>query len=364
MSRPVEVQGEFNARQAVELVALAYSAAAGAAEWQSFVDRFVQVTGGEFGYLWWADTEPGQETMLFDVAGARAKESATALATHTATHPLYTDEFVSWLRNGAVFTASRFVDMNAYRATEAHADVCSRQRVDDHLGITLVTDSPRSAAALSTYRSATRGAYDLSAERLTWAIAPHVSHAAGLSARRGKLPGRQPNSDALESFHAPSLVLDASARVLDANEAARRCIATARSVRIGPDRRLHGCSDAATSGLHAAVAAAVATATGQSLRPIGRAWVAPGVEATVIPFTRTLSGDATVLVVLGERADDPGASLTPQQRRVAEHLALGLTIRETSVELDLAPETVRSHVKEIYRRLGIASRAELARLWS
>ena len=63
MSRPVEVQGEFNARQAVELVALAYSAAAGAAEWQSFVDRFVQVTGGEFGYLWWADTEPGQETV-------------------------------------------------------------------------------------------------------------------------------------------------------------------------------------------------------------------------------------------------------------------------------------------------------------
>jgi DNA-binding CsgD family transcriptional regulator len=54
------------------------------------------------------------------------------------------------------------------------------------------------------------------------------------------------------------------------------------------------------------------------------------------------------------------AALTPAQRRVAEYLAAGATVAETAREMGLAHETVRVHLRDVYRRLGVASRVELA----
>lgn len=53
--------------------------------------------------------------------------------------------------------------------------------------------------------------------------------------------------------------------------------------------------------------------------------------------------------------------LTATQLRVAESLAAGATAAESARAIGVHIETVRTHVKAIYRRLGIASRAELAR---
>lgn len=61
-------------------------------------------------------------------------------------------------------------------------------------------------------------------------------------------------------------------------------------------------------------------------------------------------------------AEDPTLRLTPRQRAVAEYAAAGATAREIAGALSLTHDTVRDHLKEIYRRLGIASRVELALL--
>ena len=53
------------------------------------------------------------------------------------------------------------------------------------------------------------------------------------------------------------------------------------------------------------------------------------------------------------------ATLTPRQRRVAKLLLAGATIDEVSSELDISKETVRSHVKAIYERMGVTNRVEL-----
>lgn len=60
--------------------------------------------------------------------------------------------------------------------------------------------------------------------------------------------------------------------------------------------------------------------------------------------------------------EDPSLRLTPRQRAVAEYAAAGATAREIAGALSLTHDTVRDHLKEIYRRLGIASRVELALL--
>lgn len=81
--------------------------------------------------------------------------------------------------------------------------------------------------------------------------------------------------------------------------------------------------------------------------------------------TVRLDGEAgvayLVLVTPGQRVElSAEADLTPAQQEVARHAAAGATVRQISRSLGKRPETVRSHLREIYRRLGIASRAELA----
>ena len=59
----------------------------------------------------------------------------------------------------------------------------------------------------------------------------------------------------------------------------------------------------------------------------------------------------------------PGwADLTDTQRMVAELVVDGLTNRGVGARLFLSPHTVDFHLRQIYRRLGIRSRVELARL--
>jgi DNA-binding CsgD family transcriptional regulator len=59
----------------------------------------------------------------------------------------------------------------------------------------------------------------------------------------------------------------------------------------------------------------------------------------------------------------PGwADLTDTQRMVAELVMDGLTNREVGARLFLSPHTVDFHLRQIYRRLGVRSRVELARL--
>ena len=54
--------------------------------------------------------------------------------------------------------------------------------------------------------------------------------------------------------------------------------------------------------------------------------------------------------------------LTPREGEVLEQLQEGATNAEIADNLAIGVETVRTHARKIYRKLGIASRRELARL--
>jgi DNA-binding CsgD family transcriptional regulator len=57
----------------------------------------------------------------------------------------------------------------------------------------------------------------------------------------------------------------------------------------------------------------------------------------------------------------PAAALTEAQREIAALLASGATVSEIATMVGRSVETVRSHLKAIYQRLGVSSRAELVR---
>ncbi|MEV4065480.1 LuxR C-terminal-related transcriptional regulator [Nonomuraea dietziae] len=62
------------------------------------------------------------------------------------------------------------------------------------------------------------------------------------------------------------------------------------------------------------------------------------------------------------RAGDPLAALTPQELQVVRLAVTGASNREIGAQLFLSPRTVASHLYKAFPKLGVASRAELARL--
>ena len=70
------------------------------------------------------------------------------------------------------------------------------------------------------------------------------------------------------------------------------------------------------------------------------------------------------LITAGARPRRPAASgiesLTPSQRRVAELAARGLTTRQIAGALFVTPKTVEFHLRQIYLKLEVGSREELA----
>lgn len=51
--------------------------------------------------------------------------------------------------------------------------------------------------------------------------------------------------------------------------------------------------------------------------------------------------------------------LAPRLRRVLEHMLVGEIEKEIARALDLRRHMVHEYVKQLYRRIGVASRAEL-----
>jgi DNA-binding NarL/FixJ family response regulator len=63
----------------------------------------------------------------------------------------------------------------------------------------------------------------------------------------------------------------------------------------------------------------------------------------------------------GREPEDPRyASLSPQERRILELIADGLTNRQIGQELYLAEKTVKNYVSSLLHKLGFARRTEAA----
>jgi DNA-binding CsgD family transcriptional regulator len=94
---------------------------------------------------------------------------------------------------------------------------------------------------------------------------------------------------------------------------------------------------------HAVAEVTAQLAAGRLAIPLGNLPLRTGAEDVMVPV--------------------PGwANLTDTQRMVAELVTDGLTNRDVGARLFLSPHTIDFHLRQIYRRLGVRSRVELARL--
>lgn len=54
-------------------------------------------------------------------------------------------------------------------------------------------------------------------------------------------------------------------------------------------------------------------------------------------------------------------ALTPRERQITALVCLNLTSRQVAARLVISPETVKTHVRNILRKFGLRSRAQLRR---
>ena len=72
-----------------------------------------------------------------------------------------------------------------------------------------------------------------------------------------------------------------------------------------------------------------------------------------------LAGQCPEQAVLADRP--LGEALTPRQQEILNLIAEGMTNKEISRKLTLSAATVRTHLSEIFRKLGVKNRTEAAR---
>jgi DNA-binding NarL/FixJ family response regulator len=69
-------------------------------------------------------------------------------------------------------------------------------------------------------------------------------------------------------------------------------------------------------------------------------------------------GLATIDTEAPTRVADSQMSLTPRQAQILHLLARGCSTEQMATELGITQDTVRNHIREILRRLGVHSRLE------
>ena len=181
----------------------------------------------------------------------------------------------------------------------------------------------------------------------------------------------------LDKTRVSFIQLDRNGRILAANDRAR-VILDQRNGLSDLNGFLHAWLPADNVRLGHLVARALpapgVTPTGGSMM-VRRLFGLPGLVLHVNPATvRRLDFGASgvgALVLVVDPWSKPGIrpetvvealNLTPAQSRVTVLLARGYTLRDIAAATGRSETTVASHLKAIYRKLGISRRAELAQL--
>ncbi len=100
--------------------------------------------------------------------------------------------------------------------------------------------------------------------------------------------------------------------------------------------------------------AIVQTAAGQSS-------VSPEMTGKLVQAFQALPGESdTATPVATQASVDPLASLSPREREILDHIALGASNKEIARSLTIAETTVKIHVQHILRKLELGSRVQAA----
>jgi PAS domain S-box-containing protein len=169
---------------------------------------------------------------------------------------------------------------------------------------------------------------------------------------------------ALEQVNVPSYVIDSTGVIRWVNAAARKIVGDARGRQFTSVVAAEDTRRARES--FAQKIAGTAEVTDAEVVLLGRDGHRVAAEVSSVPLHR---GDRVIGVfgqlshVHDEPADPPPhPELTPRQSEILKLLARGYSTRQMAEEMHISTETVRNHVRNVLRGLGVHSRIEAVAL--
>ncbi|MGH1572849.1 helix-turn-helix transcriptional regulator [Methylobacterium sp. P31] len=279
------------------------------------------------------------------------------------------------VRPGTIVRDGDLITPEEKRRDVFFQEFCRPHRLGEFAGY-IAPDVSGGILSVSAFRHDRDGDYQAAEIERLRRLAPHVARAYALSKVLADARVSSGNAEtALERVQVGAIVLDMQGRVRHMNVVAERLLPG--YLRVGADRELHAVVVAEHDKLNGAVISGLGikdvAATSIILRGTnGRRPIA--VEVTSLrrynatyPFTGSKQGGA--LVLLRDLFRPASRSVEPQLRqlglsqaeaRVAMLVGRGQSLREVAETFAVTENTVRSQLKSIFSKFGIARQSELA----
>jgi len=359
----------------LSLIRHVYSAAADETQWPAVLEHLAdEYHGGVAGLQYRAGVD-GQirssRFVRFDPALQRT------YGTYFATRNPWTRLSQPLFHPGFVYTPESALPLSQLERTEFYDGIlrptgvvhcfgaCVLRRGDDVLSFTVV-------------RSRTRGPYDVNELNLVRPILPHLRRAVQVNERLSALARTRARlADGLDSLQHGVIVVNRRGHVVFANQAARAIVALQDGLTIAADGLIPS-SSKDRRRLRALLDDSVRTGAGEAFGAGGAMTVArPSmkrpfvllVAPLTLPLEEGLSGMSTIFI------SDPESQiesidelarrlygLTTTEARVASAFAASGSLDQTAERLQLSRETVRWHVRHIYRKTGTNRQAALLKV--
>lgn len=275
---------------------------------------------------------------------------------------------------GHIVTTREMVTPAALRRSEMYADYLHPRDLHEGLRFDLWVGDGW-VQDISLIRAWSAGPFDDAELAMARRLLPHLQRAAAVARRLQEAESMAvAGFEAMDGLRQPVFLTDVDARVLRANAAAERLLATSDTALTSMGTALSGPTEAATAQLRAVVAGAARFG-----RQSGRMRLhGPGgaLDVVALPVSTdtgwtSLRGPAVLVMASGPRPDDAGPSaahlaalfeLTAAEAEVARLLARGCAVADIAGQLHRSVNTVRTHVARLMTKTGTHRQAALVRL--
>jgi DNA-binding CsgD family transcriptional regulator len=274
---------------------------------------------------------------------------------------------------GEAVAIDAFVPAAVLRRSEFYNDILRPQRVL-HCGSVCLRQDAGRYAGFSVFRSAEAGPTEQCELRFLTALAPHVKRAGEISERLADAAAlKRAGMIALDCLDHGLMLVNAEGRVLFANRLAEVMIALDDGLTVVA-QVVRAATPADTQRFHALVAGAAKGAAGGTIR-LARPSLAEPLLVLVAPASSRHPWPSEVKPAALVFITDPERmprfelrqlmslfDLTPTEAKVALAVSSGQGVPETAQALCMSTNTIHTHMRRIFRKLGVNRQAELARL--
>jgi DNA-binding CsgD family transcriptional regulator/PAS domain-containing protein len=274
---------------------------------------------------------------------------------------------------GQVTSLDAHIPASQLVRTEFYDDILRPQRIL-HCGAACLARDAERFVSFCVYRAADAGPVEDAELCLLAALAPHINRATQINARLGKTAAsEEAKTHALDLVDHGIILVDAQARILFTNRAAASILALRDGLTVARgDLRTASAADGRR--LNALIAGTQRGSSGGTMR-VARPSLAEPLLLLVAPARAgrpwPVESAPAALVFVTDPAREPRPAahrlaelfeLTATEAAVALALAGGDGVPQTAIALKITKNTVHTHLRSIFRKLGINGQAELVRV--